>query len=51
MAGRMGGEQVTTKNLTVFAVDVENNLLLIRGSVPRKGSACARVQDRLGDGG
>ena len=34
MAGRMGGEQVTTKNLTVFAVDVENNLLLIRGSVP-----------------
>lgn len=34
MAGRMGGEQVTTKGLTVFAVDVENNLLLIRGSVP-----------------
>lgn len=34
MAGRMGGEQVTTKGLTVFAVDAENNLLLIRGSVP-----------------
>lgn len=34
MAGRMGGEQVTTKNLKVFAVDVENNLILIRGSVP-----------------
>ena len=34
MAGRMGGEQVTTKNLTVFAVDVENNLILIKGSVP-----------------
>jgi large subunit ribosomal protein L3 len=34
MAGRMGGEQVTTKGLLVFAVDVENNLILIRGSVP-----------------
>jgi large subunit ribosomal protein L3 len=34
MAGRMGGEQVTTKGLTVFAVDTENNLILIRGSVP-----------------
>jgi large subunit ribosomal protein L3 len=34
MAGRMGGDQVTTKGLSVFAVDVENNLILIRGSVP-----------------
>ena len=34
MAGRMGGEQVTTKGLKVFAVDVENNLILIEGPVP-----------------
>jgi len=34
MAGRMGGEQVTTKGLRVFAVDAENNLILIEGSVP-----------------
>ncbi|MDR1966825.1 MAG: 50S ribosomal protein L3 [Synergistaceae bacterium] len=34
MAGRMGGEQVTAKGLTVFAVDTENNLILIQGSVP-----------------
>lgn len=34
MAGRMGGDKVTTKGLTVFAVDAENNLILIRGSVP-----------------
>ncbi|MDR1021047.1 MAG: 50S ribosomal protein L3 [Synergistaceae bacterium] len=34
MAGRMGGERVTAKGLTVFAVDAENNLILIRGSVP-----------------
>lgn len=34
MAGHMGNERVTTKNLTVFAVDEENNLILIKGSVP-----------------
>jgi large subunit ribosomal protein L3 len=34
MAGRMGGEQVTAKGLKVFAVDAENNLILIEGSVP-----------------
>ena len=34
MAGRMGGARYTVQNLTVHAVDVENNLLLIRGAVP-----------------
>ncbi|MDR1472299.1 MAG: 50S ribosomal protein L3 [Synergistaceae bacterium] len=34
MAGRMGGDRVTTKGLTVFSVDAENNLILIRGPVP-----------------
>jgi large subunit ribosomal protein L3 len=34
MAGRMGGEQVTVKNLRVAKVDAENNLLYIKGAVP-----------------
>ncbi|MBU4257229.1 50S ribosomal protein L3 [Patescibacteria group bacterium] len=34
MPGRMGGEQVTTKNLEVVEVDKENNILLIKGAVP-----------------
>jgi large subunit ribosomal protein L3 len=34
MAGQMGNERVTTKNLSVFAIDEENNLILIKGSVP-----------------
>jgi large subunit ribosomal protein L3 len=39
MAGRMGGEQVTTLNLHVVAVDPERDLLLLEGSVPGpKGS-------------
>ena len=33
-AGRMGGERVTTRNLKVVSVDAENNLLVVRGSVP-----------------
>lgn len=43
MAGRMGGEQVTTKNLTVFAVDVDNNLILVKGSVPGAGDQLVLV--------
>ena len=34
MAGRMGGERVTTLNLTLFGVDLEKGLLLIKGAVP-----------------
>lgn len=34
MPGRMGNERVTVNNLAVFAVDPENNLLLIKGAVP-----------------
>jgi large subunit ribosomal protein L3 len=32
--GRMGGDQVTTRNLKVVAVDPENNLLIVHGAVP-----------------
>lgn len=34
MAGRMGAVRHTTLNLTLHAVDVEKNLLLIKGAVP-----------------
>jgi len=34
MAGRMGGEKVTTLNLTVVEADVEQGHLLVRGAVP-----------------
>lgn len=39
MAGRMGGEKVTTLNLEVVSIDEERGLLLLGGSVPGpKGS-------------
>jgi len=34
MAGHMGTERVTIKNLVVAAIDVEKNLIMLRGAVP-----------------
>jgi len=32
--GRMGGTRITTRNLRVVSVDLENHLLVLRGAVP-----------------
>ncbi len=34
MAGRMGNDRVTIKNLEVVRIDPEHNLLAVRGSIP-----------------
>lgn len=34
MAGRMGGERTTTRNLKIVAIDKENNILFLKGAVP-----------------
>ena len=34
MPGRMGGEQVTTRNIKVFGIDAAKNLILLQGAVP-----------------
>jgi large subunit ribosomal protein L3 len=34
MAGRMGGERVTVRNLKVIKVIAESNILIVKGSVP-----------------
>lgn len=34
LPGRMGGEQVTVQNLEVVKVDLEKNVMLVRGNVP-----------------
>ena len=36
MAGRMGGDKVTIRNLVVAGVDLEKNMLLLKGAVPGK---------------
>ncbi|MDR7279474.1 50S ribosomal protein L3 [Catenuloplanes atrovinosus] len=44
MAGRMGSARYTVQNLTVQAVDVENNLLLVRGAIPGPKGALILVR-------
>ena len=45
MAGHMGNERVTVKNLKLVRVDAEQNLMLIKGAVP--GGKNALVQVRM----
>ena len=44
MAGRMGNVRRTTQNLTIHAVDTDNNLLLIKGAVPGPKGAVVLVR-------
>jgi large subunit ribosomal protein L3 len=44
MAGRMGGKRVTQLGLTVHDVDVENNLLLVKGAVPGPKNGIVEVR-------
>lgn len=44
MAGHMGMERKTLKNLRVVAVDAENNLLMIRGAVPGPNGAYVLIK-------
>jgi large subunit ribosomal protein L3 len=44
MAGHMGNEQKTIKNLRVVAVDTENNLLMIHGAVPGPNGAYVLIK-------
>jgi len=34
MPGRLGNERVTVRNVSVYKVDAENNLIIVKGSVP-----------------
>ena len=44
MSGRMGGERVTQLGLVVHDVDVERNLLLVKGSVPGPKSGIVEIR-------
>jgi large subunit ribosomal protein L3 len=43
MAGRYGGKQITTKGLVILKVDIERNLLVVKGSVPGKPGALLNI--------
>jgi large subunit ribosomal protein L3 len=47
MAGHMGQDRVTTLNLTIFRVDVERGLILIKGAVPGAEGGYVRIRDAV----
>jgi len=47
MAGRMGNKNVTKQNLKVIDVDVQNNLLMVKGSVPGKKNSIVYLKDSV----
>ena len=44
MAGRMGTDRVTVKNLTVLQTNAEQNLLLIKGAIPGRRGTLVEVR-------
>ena len=47
MAGHMGAHRVTTQNLKVVAIDEEDNLILVKGSVPGAKSGFVYISDAV----
>ena len=45
MAGHLGAEKVTVKNLKVVKVDVENNLVAIKGAIPGPNGGTVVIRD------
>ena len=46
MAGRMGGDRMTFKNLTVISVDVENKLVYIKGAIPGRRGTVIEIKQK-----
>src|SRR4029077_1089448 len=47
MAGRVGGQKVTTLNLEVVAADAERDLLLVKGAVPGPKGGLVVIRDAV----
>src|SRR3989338_6148948 len=46
MAGRMGGDRITQKNLKVVFVDKENNIMLVKGAITGKRGSLVEIISR-----
>jgi len=46
MAGRMGGDRITQKNLKVIFIDKENNIMLVKGAVAGKRGTLVEIISR-----
>lgn len=44
MAGRMGNERITVRNLRIVKLDKENNLLVVKGAIPGKRGTLLEIK-------
>jgi len=47
MAGQMGGRKVTKQNLKLIEIDEDNNLLVIKGSIPGRKNSIVLIKDAV----
>ncbi len=47
MAGQCGNARVTVQNLRVFSVDADQNLILVKGSIPGANGSIVYIQDAV----
>lgn len=46
MAGRMGGDRVTVKNLTVLQIDPTENIMVVSGAVPGRRGTLVEIRGK-----
>ena len=47
MAGHLGQEAITTLNVTVFRVDAERGLIMLKGAVPGSEGSYVKIRDAV----
>lgn len=47
MAGRLGGKQSTIKNLEIVHINIDNNILVVKGAVPGKKGNILSIQQEV----
>ncbi|MCI6498940.1 50S ribosomal protein L3 [Lachnospiraceae bacterium HCP1S3_C3] len=47
MPGHMGAKQITVQNLEIVKVDVENNLILVKGAVPGPKKSLVTIKETV----
>lgn len=44
MAGRMGGDRISVRNLQIIKVDAQNNMLAVKGAIPGKRGTLVEIK-------
>ena len=47
MAGRLGNKKVTIQNLKILNIDIENNLIILKGAVPGHKGSVIKIVDAV----